>query len=139
MPRPLKKTPSKSAKIDPELGQRVRQFRVEFGMTGAELARKIGVDQSTVSQIEIGRNAPSVQVLKRLCEIFECSSDVLIFGEERDPTLPSSQLAEVLAKTAPDGAGEILGGLTSWDLEDRVAACWAMCEAQAARAPKKKR
>lgn len=53
------------------VGERLRKLREERGMTQSELGRKIGVRQSTISEIERGSNLPSVPVLRRLADLLE--------------------------------------------------------------------
>jgi transcriptional regulator with XRE-family HTH domain len=45
------------------LGGRLRNKRIERGLSGRELARRIGISASLVSQIETGRIQPSVRTL----------------------------------------------------------------------------
>ncbi len=49
-----------------ELGELVRQFRTEAGLSGAELARRAGVPQPSVSRAEAGRRLENVAVVERL-------------------------------------------------------------------------
>ncbi len=55
MPRPrTKRSPGAQSKADAELGARLKVLRKERGLSQAELAEQIGVDQRTVSFYEIG-------------------------------------------------------------------------------------
>ncbi len=49
-----------------ELGELVRRFRVEAGWSGAELARRAGVPQPSVSRAEAGRRLGDVAVVERM-------------------------------------------------------------------------
>jgi transcriptional regulator with XRE-family HTH domain len=49
-----------------ELGVLVRRFRLEAGLSGAELARRAGVPQPSVSRAESGRRLADVAVVERL-------------------------------------------------------------------------
>jgi transcriptional regulator with XRE-family HTH domain len=44
----------------------LRETRMKRGMTQDQLAEKSGVDQTTISSIEIGRRTPSDDIKKRL-------------------------------------------------------------------------
>jgi len=49
-----------------ELGARVRSLRAEAGLSGAELARRAGVPQPSVSRAEAGHRLEDVAVVERL-------------------------------------------------------------------------
>lgn len=44
----------------------LRQWRTTHGITLAELAKRVGVTPSHLSEIERGRNAPSLDLARRL-------------------------------------------------------------------------
>lgn len=53
------------------IGRRVRQYRKEIGLTVEELAKKAGVSQSMISQIERGQTNPSLDTLWKLSYFLE--------------------------------------------------------------------
>jgi transcriptional regulator with XRE-family HTH domain len=53
------------------IGKRVRQFRKEIGLTVEELAKRAGVSQSMISQIERGQTNPSLDTLWKLSYYLE--------------------------------------------------------------------
>ena len=53
------------------IGQRIRRARQERDMRQEELAKKVGVDTSTVSNWETGKSRPRWKVLPRLAEVLE--------------------------------------------------------------------
>ena len=55
----------------------VRVMRAKLGLSQAELAKKSGVSKPAVSNIERGRNAPSLQVMTKLADVLGCSLDEL--------------------------------------------------------------
>lgn len=61
-----------------EIGNRIKQFRIEQKMTQAELAEKMNVSASAVSKWEKGINVPEVQTLYRLSDIFKIPISNLI-------------------------------------------------------------
>lgn len=60
------------------LSERLRSLRKEKQMSQAELATLLNTTNDTVSLWELGKRAPSVEDLKKLCEIFNVSSDYLL-------------------------------------------------------------
>ena len=50
--------------------QRFKQLRKATGLNQQEFGEKLEITQSSVSQIESGRNMPSVSVLEKLVEVF---------------------------------------------------------------------
>lgn len=48
------------------LGKRIAELRQKRNLSQTELASKIGVSQSTIAQIETGRNDPSVTTLRKI-------------------------------------------------------------------------
>jgi transcriptional regulator with XRE-family HTH domain len=87
------------------LGERLRARRQEVGISLRELARRIGVSASLVSQIETGKVQPSVSTLYALVDELGGSVDELLFGE-----VPESR-AEVFR--ADDGAEDRLSALVN--------------------------
>lgn len=65
------------------MGQRVRKLRQEHGMSQTELAKKVGVGQAHISDIELNHNAPSMDVLVRLAEALGVTVDDLLNEERR--------------------------------------------------------
>jgi transcriptional regulator with XRE-family HTH domain len=63
------------------VGRRVRQLR-GFDLTQADFARRIGVSQSYLSAIELGRNEAGAGVLLAISREFKRSIEWLLTGEE---------------------------------------------------------
>lgn len=53
------------------LGKKIRAHRDELGLTQAELADKLGLTYSSVSQWESGRATPRTPILRQLAELFD--------------------------------------------------------------------
>ncbi|MBL8193114.1 MAG: helix-turn-helix transcriptional regulator [Blastocatellia bacterium] len=62
-------------------GQRLAEARRAKGMTQEELAKKAGVHVSHVRRTETGVVQPSVEIVKRLAEALDVSTDLLIFDQ----------------------------------------------------------
>ena len=57
---------------------RIKNLREEFGMTQQELADKLNGAKSTIAMYEKGDRKPSLEVLMKLSEIFNCTIDYLM-------------------------------------------------------------
>jgi transcriptional regulator with XRE-family HTH domain len=76
------------------VGQRLRSERERHGLSLRELARRLEISPSALSQIETGRSRPSVGTLYAIVSELDMSLDEL-FGSQRSPAA---------APRAPDGA-----------------------------------
>jgi len=96
-----------------ELGPRLRAIRLQRGIGLRELARKLDLSPSSISQIETGKIRPSVRTLYALASEFGVTVDEVLFDER-----PPSQLAASSTTSAPPtGAAE--PGLAVQRAEDR--------------------
>ena len=50
--------------------QRIKELLNERGWTMYQLAQKSGIPQSTLSNLFIRNNAPTIQTLEKICEAF---------------------------------------------------------------------
>jgi transcriptional regulator with XRE-family HTH domain len=71
----------------PPMGERLRAARQDRGLTLRELAQRLGVSPSMISQIETGRASPSVSTLYAIANERDVSLDELLFNDRR----PSGQ------------------------------------------------
>lgn len=77
-----------------QVGGRVRQLRIAFGWTQAELARRIGVTENAVTQYETGRAMPKPVNLQRVAEAFETSVEWLMTGGDEEDVVRAHTTAE---------------------------------------------
>ena len=56
----------------------IRKYREKLGLTQAQLATKVGVTASAVTQWESGDRKPDIIYLKKLAQILNCSADDLL-------------------------------------------------------------
>ena len=63
------------------LRQRVLELRKEHGWSQAELASKISGDAAQISRYENGRITPSADVVVRLAEVFDVTTDYLLLDD----------------------------------------------------------
>ncbi len=66
--------------INKAIGARLRQLRREQGLTTQQLANRVGVTQSQISQVETGRSAASVVTLYKIAQAFEMSLAEMLEG-----------------------------------------------------------
>ena len=57
---------------------RIRELRVSMALTQTQLAEKVGLNQTAIGKYERGELEPSLETLKKLSSIFECSIDYII-------------------------------------------------------------
>jgi len=62
--------------------KKIRQLRLERGLTQERLAARASVAQSTLSQYESGAVSPSLAVAMRLASALDVSLESIIDGEE---------------------------------------------------------
>lgn len=58
------------------------ELRVERGVSQKELAEAIGVSQSTIAKIEVGRNEATASTIRKLASYFNISTDYLLEFED---------------------------------------------------------
>ena len=68
-----------------DLGKKIRAHRDEMGLTQAELADKLGLTYSSVSQWESGRATPRTPILRQLADLFNTTVAELM-GEDATET-----------------------------------------------------
>jgi transcriptional regulator with XRE-family HTH domain len=69
-----------SAALGQDVGQKLRARREEHGLSLRELARRLGISPSALSQIETGKSRPSVSTLYAIVTELEMSLDELFGG-----------------------------------------------------------
>jgi transcriptional regulator with XRE-family HTH domain len=76
------------------IGQRLRQIRLERGISLRELARRLDLSPNAVSKIETGKMRPSLRTLHALIAEFELSVDE-VFDEHPSPSSHERSVADV--------------------------------------------
>ena len=62
------------------MGKRIREKRIEVGLTQEKLAEKVGVGESHIGGIERGENICSLSVAAAISEVLEMNMDRLVKG-----------------------------------------------------------
>jgi transcriptional regulator with XRE-family HTH domain/KaiC/GvpD/RAD55 family RecA-like ATPase len=106
-----KERPSRKVRV--ELGQRLKELRTKRGLSQTELAKLIGVNPSTISQIESDLIYPSLPALLKMAEVL--SVDIGAFfeqtGEEKKRFIfPAQEAVDIKFPDLPEGSiyGKIL-------------------------------
>jgi transcriptional regulator with XRE-family HTH domain len=75
----------------PQLGERLRAARSARGLSLRDLADRLGLSPSLISQIERGRANPSVSTLYAIVNELDVSLDDLLFNDRRPAERPASE------------------------------------------------
>ena len=79
------------------LGQRIHELRQARGWSQVELARKLNVSKQTISNWENDNIQPSIEMLVRLAQVLNITTDYLL-GLDNIPRLDISGLStEIIA------------------------------------------
>ena len=81
-----------------DLGARLRAERLRQGMSLREMARRVGVSASALSQIETGKAQPSVSKLFDIVNLLDTSLDGLLAGASGRAPASSQQAADAHGK-----------------------------------------
>lgn len=63
------------------IGLRIKRRRIKLGLTQKELAKKAGIAETTVVQIEKGQTMPTQFVLYKLSRVFGVTIDKLVYKD----------------------------------------------------------
>lgn len=81
-----------------DIGQRIKEKRIEKGLTQEKLSELIGVGPSHMSHIESGSTVPSFDVFISILNALDCSADDLLCREAAAAKpLLNSWLSELVA------------------------------------------
>ena len=66
-----------------DLGQRIRQARLAYGMSQTELAKRIQISKTALNQIELGDVDPRASRVAAIARALHCSADWLLGLDHR--------------------------------------------------------
>ena len=69
-----------------EIGLRIRNIRINMGLTKEKFASLLGISGQYLGIVERGNGSLSIDKLKTLCDLTNLSSDYILFG--KNPSLP---------------------------------------------------
>lgn len=79
--------------MDFNFGNRLKELRVQAGLTQQQLANQMSVSKSVISYYELNTRTPSPEIIRKLATIFHVSSDYLL-GIEKGRSLDITGLDE---------------------------------------------
>ena len=87
---------SKSIAINKNIGDNIKFYRKNAGLTQAELGKLFGISYVTVSTWESGRTLPSNDIIEGLCVALHCRKEELLgFGYDgREKDIQRKQLLD---------------------------------------------
>lgn len=59
------------------IGRRVKEIRLEKGITQEELAEMVGIQRASLSRIEAGRFSVGLDILSKIAGILKCRIDIV--------------------------------------------------------------
>ncbi len=98
--------PPRNGVVPEAMGARVRAERLRQDIGVRELARRVGVSASLVSQVELGKASPSVGTLYAIVSELGLSLDELFFDQPRPPHPPPRAVKGQRGSRSNDAAPE---------------------------------
>jgi len=86
------------------IGSRIAEIRRHHKTTQESLADSLGVSPKHISHVENATSSFSLKNLIQFCNLFDCSLDYIIFGEQNNEAL--SKLPNEIVKTLNTGTIE---------------------------------
>lgn len=77
-----------------DFGDRLKQLRLQGGLTQQQLADRLGVTKSVISYYELQERYPSPEVFTKLASVFHVSTDYLLGLEHKGEYIDLSGLDE---------------------------------------------
>jgi len=78
------------------LGERIRRVRVRYGMSQAELARRIKISGNSLNKIEAGETPdPRASRIKAIADVLGVTTDYLLGRKDEDAELLPAAVALV--------------------------------------------
>lgn len=93
------------------MGERIKKLRREHNLTQHQLGEMLGVRTSAISMYEKDQRSANYEIIIKLSEIFNCSLDFLIKGEEDIDTKLKNIMKDELLIAFED--------YDSWSVEDK--------------------
>jgi transcriptional regulator with XRE-family HTH domain len=106
----------------PTVGDRVKQRRLEFGLSQDALAERAGISNSFLSDLETGKRNVGAETLLDLGRAMGVSLDVLMTGEGSGDQKPDVQIPASLATLAAEEGLWFRQALTLLHMQEQILA-----------------
>ena len=96
-----------------DYANRIKNIRVQYGLTAYKLAKELDVVQATISKIETGKGLPSLQLLEKFCDYFNITLSEFFVDTKKETSKSSNlnvsteELVDMYIKKYPDRSGLI--------------------------------
>ncbi len=102
-----------------KFGNILRELREEKDLTQVELAKKLNITSQSLSQYELGKRIPDIEMIDRLANFFNVSVDYLLgrtdiknssmftIKEFEEEYVPSNKMFEEIDKLSPESQEEL--------------------------------
>jgi transcriptional regulator with XRE-family HTH domain len=106
----------------PTVGDRVKQRRLELGLSQDALARRAGISKSFLSDLETGKRSVGAETLLDLGRAMSVSLDFLMTGEDSGDQKPEVQIPASLATLADEEGLSFRQALTLLHIQEQILA-----------------
>ncbi|MBQ8435234.1 MAG: helix-turn-helix transcriptional regulator [Oscillospiraceae bacterium] len=77
-----------------DFSKKLKELRVNAGLTQKQLADRIWVTKATISYYELSERSPSPEILVKIAKVFHVTTDYLLGLESKQRFLDVSELPE---------------------------------------------
>lgn len=91
------------------VGQKIKEYRNKAGLTQKDLAEQLHITYQAVSRWENNDVEPSIDALKEMCKIFNCSIEELFDMERKEEEKKVEEKVTVLEKVVIQESKPVLG------------------------------
>lgn len=96
------------------IGQRIEFYRTKMGLNQKELAERLHLAKSTMSQYESDARNPSDEIKRALCELFDITMDELM-GMQKRPKSEKGVAVPVLGRVSGGIPIDAIQEVESWE------------------------
>jgi transcriptional regulator with XRE-family HTH domain len=106
----------------PTVGDRIKQHRLELGLSQDLLAQRAGISKSFLSDLETGKRNVGAETLLDLGRALGVSLDFLMTGQDSDDQKPEAQIPAPLATFAAEEGLSFRQALTLLHMQQLILA-----------------
>ena len=105
--------------MDNMIGSRLKERRKELGITISQIHDQTGISTGVLSAWERSEKLPSAPSLVKLSEVFQCSVDWILFGEQRFQSSLNSEINILHPPVSSSLESELVSLYRELNLEDQ--------------------